>query len=82
MPVPALVGQGADPQSACTSNAFYGCTRTSGAGGNFLNPVQSARIRTAETFSFKYGRIEASIKLPLVRAPVSPAAHLALPPAA
>lgn len=56
---------GGDPSNLCTSNAFYGCLRTSGAGGNYLNPIQSARIRTAESFSFKYGRVEASIKLPL-----------------
>ncbi len=58
--------QGADPASLCTGNTFYGCFRTSGAGGNILNPIQSVRIRTAETFSFQYGRVEASIKLPLV----------------
>lgn len=29
-----------------------------------MNPVQSARIRTAETFAFKYGRVEVSARLP------------------
>ena len=55
---------GADPASQCTSNAYFGCERTGGAGGNIINPVQSARIRTAETFAFKYGRVEISAKLP------------------
>ena len=29
-----------------------------------MNPVQSARLRTAETFAFKYGRVEVSAKMP------------------
>lgn len=53
---------GSDPASLCTANGFYGCSRTSGA--NYLNPIQSARLRTAESFSFKYGRVEARAKLP------------------
>jgi len=56
---------GADPASQCTGNNFYGCERTSGAGGNYLNPVKSARLRTAETFSFRYGRVEVKAKLPV-----------------
>lgn len=55
---------GGDPASLCTGNQFYGCERTSGAGGNILNPVVSARVRTAETFAFKYGRVEVVAKLP------------------
>lgn len=54
---------GNDPASQCTGNAWYGCTRVSGA-PNYLNPIQSARIRTAESFSFKYGRLEVRAKLP------------------
>ena len=42
----------------CTSNAFYGCERNAAASGNVINPVQSARIRSAGKFSFKYGKIE------------------------
>lgn len=38
--------------------------RTAGAGGNYLNFIQSGRLRTAETFRFRYGRVEAKIKLP------------------
>lgn len=49
----------------CTGNAFYGCERTALAGGNYLNPIQSARIRTVNSFSFKYGRVEVVARLPL-----------------
>ena len=37
---------GGMPADHCTGNDFYGCERTSGAGGNILNPISSARIRT------------------------------------
>ena len=36
----------------CTSNAFYGCERNAAGSGNVINPIQSARIRTAGKFSF------------------------------
>ena len=55
---------GASPADQCTGNAFYGCSRTAGGGGNILNPIQSARLRTAESFSFKYGRVEVSARVP------------------
>lgn len=55
---------GGDPANACTDNAFFGCERTGGAGGNIVNPIQSARLRTAESFAFKYGRVEVVAKLP------------------
>ena len=55
---------GGDPATLCTSNADYGCEREGGAGGNIINPIQSARLRTAETFAFKYGRVEVSAKMP------------------
>ncbi len=29
-----------------------------------INPVQSARLRTTGTFTFKYGRLEVEAKLP------------------
>jgi hypothetical protein len=48
---------GSQPADACTGNQFFGCYRSSG-GGNVINPIQSARIRTAKTFSFKFGRLE------------------------
>lgn len=54
---------GSMPGDLCTSNSFYGCSRTSG-NGNILNPIQSARIRTVQSFSFKYGRLEIEAKLP------------------
>ena len=38
--------------------------RSAGGGGNVINPVQSSRVRTAESFSFKYGRMEVRAKLP------------------
>ena len=55
---------GSTPADLCTGNDFYGCMRTAGAGGNFLNPVKSASIRTAESFYFKYGKVEVRAQLP------------------
>jgi len=47
----------------CTSNFQYGCSRTT-TSGFIVNPITSARVRTAESFSFKYGRVEIRAKLP------------------
>eukprot|EP00475_Leptophrys_vorax_P045439 TRINITY_DN941_c0_g1_i2.p1 TRINITY_DN941_c0_g1~~TRINITY_DN941_c0_g1_i2.p1 ORF type:complete len:272 (-),score=55.99 TRINITY_DN941_c0_g1_i2:620-1435(-) len=55
---------GASPADSCTGNSFYGCERTSGAGGNYINPIQSARIRSIHGFTFTYGRLEVRAKLP------------------
>ena len=55
---------GGTPASTCTSNAFYGCERNAAASGNVINPIQSARLRTAGKFAFKYGRIEIKAQLP------------------
>jgi hypothetical protein len=55
---------GSTPADQCTGNAFFGCQRAAGGGGNVLNPIQSARLRTAQSFSFKYGRVEIRAKLP------------------
>jgi len=55
---------GSEPANLCTGNAFYGCQRDAGGGGNIINPIQSARIRTSSSFAFKYGRIEIRAKLP------------------
>ncbi len=55
---------GSQPASYCTANEFFGCERSAAASGNFLNPVRSARIRTAESFSFTYGKVEVRAKLP------------------
>lgn len=54
---------GTGPANQCTGNQFYGCFRTATA-LNPINPIQSARIRTAESFSFQYGRIEVRAALP------------------
>ena len=51
---------GSQPADLCTGNAFYGCSRTAGAGGNILNPIKSARIRSVNSFNMKYGKIEIS----------------------
>ena len=45
-------------------NSWYGCERTSGAGGNYLNPITSARLRSVNSFNFKYGRVEFKAKVP------------------
>mmetsp|Transcript_19459 Transcript_19459/g.19470 ORF Transcript_19459/g.19470 Transcript_19459/m.19470 type:complete len:314 (+) Transcript_19459:119-1060(+) len=55
---------GGSPADACTGNQFYGCERNAAASGNVINPVRSARLRTADTFKFKYGRVEVRAKLP------------------
>ena len=55
---------GGAPADRCTSAQFYGCFRTAGAGGNILNPIKSAALRTAESFTFKYGKVEVRAKLP------------------
>lgn len=48
----------------CTGNAFYGCSRSQGASGNVINPVLSSRIRTVESFSFKFGKVEIRAQIP------------------
>jgi beta-glucanase (GH16 family) len=55
---------GGSPADQCTMNSFYGCERNAAASGNYNNPVRSARIRTADSFSFKYGRVEVRAQLP------------------
>jgi len=54
---------GGSPADECTNPAFYGCER-SGSGGNVINPIMSARLRTVNTFSFTYGKVEVRAKLP------------------
>jgi beta-glucanase (GH16 family) len=56
---------GGTPATQCTGNAFYGCERISGAGGNILNPIQSAAVRTTDSCSITYGRVEVKAKLPV-----------------
>ena len=55
---------GGTPADQCTSNAFYGCERNAAGSGDVLNPVQSARLRSVNSFNFKYGRLEIKAKLP------------------
>ena len=55
---------GGTPAGVCTSNAWYGCERSAGGSGNVLNPIQSARIRSAQKFSMKYGKVEVKAQLP------------------
>ncbi|KAL1505517.1 hypothetical protein ABEB36_005065 [Hypothenemus hampei] len=54
---------GGSPADICTNAGFYGCSRT-GSEANYLNSIKSARIRTVESFSFKYGTLEIRAKLP------------------
>nr|XP_022908360.1 beta-1,3-glucan-binding protein-like [Onthophagus taurus] len=54
---------GGSPADECTNPAWYGCTRT-GTPENLLNPVKSARLRTVDSFSFKYGTLRVSAKMP------------------
>ena len=58
---------GGSPADLCTQNQFYGCERVSGQPNEwrYLNPIKSARIRTAESFNFKYGKVEVKAKLPI-----------------
>lgn len=39
--------------------------QTSSTYGGIINPITSARMRTAETFAMKYGRVEVRAKLPI-----------------
>ncbi|XP_001845811.2 beta-1,3-glucan-binding protein [Culex quinquefasciatus] len=56
------------PSERCTDDpgfaqTFYGCER-SGSYDRILNPIRSARLRTKDTFAFKYGKLEIRAKLP------------------
>jgi beta-glucanase (GH16 family) len=57
---------GGSPADYCTQNQFHGCERASlrYQDGNVLNPIKSARLRTAESFFFRYGKVEVRAKLP------------------
>ena len=54
---------GSEPANLCTGNQWYGCRRETYL-PNIINPIQSARIRTVNSFSFRYGRLEVEAKLP------------------
>ncbi|KAJ3388598.1 hypothetical protein HDU92_001416 [Lobulomyces angularis] len=49
--------------SECTSNDFYGCQRTAG-NGQIINPIQSAALRTIDSLTLSFGKIEVKAKLP------------------
>uniref|UniRef100_A0A7G3ACI8 Putative beta-13-glucan-binding protein-like isoform x4 n=1 Tax=Lutzomyia longipalpis TaxID=7200 RepID=A0A7G3ACI8_LUTLO len=54
---------GGAPADQCTNPSFWGCERT-GSYNNVINPIKSARIRTVNSFAFRYGRVEVQAKLP------------------
>ncbi|KAJ3191897.1 hypothetical protein HK101_007311 [Irineochytrium annulatum] len=58
-----LNGPSFDPNS-CTDPGSYGCWRSSN-GVNIINPIQSAAIRSVNSFSFRYGKVEVVAKLPV-----------------
>ncbi|KAI0224036.1 hypothetical protein L0F63_000905, partial [Massospora cicadina] len=51
------------PNNQCTSNGNYGCARSSN-GDAILNPIQSAQLRSFNSFSMRYGKLEVRAKLP------------------
>jgi len=55
---------GSTPADECTSNQFWGCERNAAGSGNYINPIQSSRLRSVKSFNFKYGRAEIKAKLP------------------
>jgi len=54
---------GGQPGDMCTMAQFYGCQRA-GNGVNIINPIASARLRTAGHFGFTYGKVEARAQIP------------------
>lgn len=54
---------GSTPGDYCTSNQFFGCERSSN-GNKYINPLVSGRLRSVNSFSIKYGRVEFRAKLP------------------
>ncbi|XP_058821628.1 beta-1,3-glucan-binding protein-like [Topomyia yanbarensis] len=54
---------GGQPADQCTAPFFWGCERA-GTATNPINPIKSARVRTVESFNFKYGRLEIRAKMP------------------
>ncbi|CRK95824.1 CLUMA_CG009276, isoform A [Clunio marinus] len=54
---------GGSPADQCTNPSFFGCER-GGNAFNILNPIKSARVRTVNSFAFRYGTVEVRAKLP------------------
>ena len=57
---------GASPSDQCTGNAWWGCERV-GSGSNYLPPAHSARLRTVNSFTCKFCRVEVEAKLRVFR---------------
>nr|ACI32832.1 beta-1,3-glucanase [Anthocharis cardamines] len=55
--------EGGAPADRCTNPQWYGCERT-GSPDHIINPIKSARLRTVNSFSFRYGRVEVRAKMP------------------
>lgn len=49
--------------NSCTNDQWFGCERQ-GTPTHIINPVRSARVRTINSFSFKYGKLEVIAKMP------------------
>jgi hypothetical protein len=49
--------------SGCTSNGFFGCSRSSN-GQNIINPIQSALLRTVNSHSIRFGKVEVVARVP------------------
>ncbi|KAJ3274548.1 hypothetical protein HDU76_010705, partial [Blyttiomyces sp. JEL0837] len=47
----------------CTDNGDYGCSRTSD-GTHIINPIQSALLRSVNSYNFRYGKVEVVAQLP------------------
>lgn len=47
----------------CTDPDPKNCNRQAGE-NTIIHPIRSARLNTAESFSFKYGRVEVIAKMP------------------
>ncbi|CAH1105311.1 unnamed protein product [Psylliodes chrysocephalus] len=54
---------GGSPADECTNPQWYGCSRTGNA-VNIINPIKSARLRSLNSFAFKYGKMEVRAKVP------------------
>ncbi|CAH1801999.1 unnamed protein product [Owenia fusiformis] len=53
---------GASPSDLCTGNLWEGCERT-GSATRYINPIQSALLRSVDKFHFTYGRVEVRAKM-------------------
>ncbi|KAJ3095490.1 hypothetical protein HDU97_006888 [Phlyctochytrium planicorne] len=53
-----------DPSLNCTVSTNYGCVRTSN-GSNIINPIISAKLTTAKSFSMRFGKLEVKAQLPV-----------------